>query len=289
MASKYEIFCRAVELHSFTEAAHILNYSQSAVSQAIKSLEQELGATLITRKRDGVKLTADGEQLYPYLQGVYEAEQALQQKRYEMDRLQGGVVRIGTFPAVSRKALPALMKQFKEHYPAVRFILYQGEYTEIEAMLKSGKVEIGFSHAGYRGEFECAPLFEDPLLAVLPADHPLAGQREITLEEFSAEPFIILDEGKHSVIKDAFAAVSLAPRLESRVYDDSTIVAMVEQGLGVSLLYRSYLQDYHGSAVVLPVRGRPVRNVALIWRQWGGLSYATRKFVEFLRDHLTEP
>ena len=156
---------------------------------------------------------------------------ALAHKTFEMEQLQGGIVRIGTFPTVSRETLPTLMKQFKAEHPSVRFVLYQGEYTSIASMLQSGKVGIGFSHLGFCEEFEAVPLFRDTLAAVLPPEHSLAKQSEITLEQFSTEPLIILDEGKRSVIKDAFANVSLSPWLESRVYDCDTIMAVVERGL----------------------------------------------------------
>ena len=285
LASKYQVFCQAVSRKSFTEAAKVLHHSQSAVSQAVKAVEQEVGLTLVLRKKDDIELTSDGKKVYPYIQNICDAEMALAHKTFEMEQLQGGIVRIGTFPTVSREALPALMKQFKAEHPSVCFVLYQGEYTSIASMLQSGKVEIGFSHLGFCEEFEAVPLFRDPLAAVLPPEHSLAKQSEITLEQFSTEPLIILDEGKRSVIKDAFANVSLSPWLESRVYDCDTIMAMVERGLGVSLLYRSYLKDYTGPAVVLPIRERPERHVAITWKRGNVLSYATRKFMDHMADY----
>ena len=65
------------------------------------------------RKKDGIELTSDGKKVYPYIQNICDAELALAHKTFEMEQLQGGIVRIGTFPTVSREALPALMKQFK--------------------------------------------------------------------------------------------------------------------------------------------------------------------------------
>lgn len=149
LASKYQVLCQAVSHKSFTEAAKVLHYSQSAVSQAVKAVEQEVGLTLVLRKKDGIELTSDGKKVYPYIQNICDAELALAHKTFEMEQLQGSIVRIGTFPTVSREALPALMKQFKAEHPSVRFVLYQGEYTSIASMLQSGKVEIGFSHLGF--------------------------------------------------------------------------------------------------------------------------------------------
>lgn len=177
MASKYQVLCQAVSHKSFTEAAKVLHHSQSAVSQAVKAVEQEVGLTLVLRKKDDIELTSDGKKVYPYIQNICDAELALAHKTFEMEQLQGGIVRIGTFPTVSREALPALMKQFKAEHPSVRFVLYQGEYTSIASMLQSGKVEIGFSHLGFCEEFEAVPLFRDPLAAVLPPG-AFAGEAE---------------------------------------------------------------------------------------------------------------
>lgn len=77
LASKYQVFCQAVSRKSFTEAAKVLHYSQSAVSQAVKAVEQEVGLTLVLRKKDGIELTSDGKKVYPYIQNICDAEMRL--------------------------------------------------------------------------------------------------------------------------------------------------------------------------------------------------------------------
>ncbi|MDU5333768.1 LysR family transcriptional regulator [Enterococcus sp.] len=74
MITKYRVFCLVIEIGSFTKAAKILGYSQSAVSQIVKSLERELGTILVNRGKDGIRLTSDGEQFLPYLQAIQVAE-----------------------------------------------------------------------------------------------------------------------------------------------------------------------------------------------------------------------
>ena len=79
MISRYGIFCKIIETGSFTKTAELLGYSQSAVSQTIKALEQETGTTLINRRKDGMLLTVDGAAYLPYFQQIYQAEEALSQ------------------------------------------------------------------------------------------------------------------------------------------------------------------------------------------------------------------
>lgn len=85
MQSKYGIFCEVIEKGSFTKAARQMGYTQSAVSQTIKSLERELGTVLIERRKDGIALSADGRAFFPYFQDIYNGEKALEQKRREME------------------------------------------------------------------------------------------------------------------------------------------------------------------------------------------------------------
>lgn len=101
MISKYAIFCSVIELGSFTKTAEQLNYSQSAVSQTIKNLEKEIGTCLLTRGHEGVKLTKDGQALYPYFQQMVQGEKQLTKKIEELQGLNKAEIRIGIFTSAS--------------------------------------------------------------------------------------------------------------------------------------------------------------------------------------------
>ena len=159
MISRYGIFCKVLELGSFTKAARYLGYSQSSVSQTIQSLEKELGVMLIDRRKDGIGLTPDGKEYFPYIQGVYAAEKALVQKENEMAGLENTTIRIGTFTSVSRTMLPPLMKAFLKEYPTVSFVLRQGDYTGIEQWISEGSVDLGFVCADAVTEVETRVLY----------------------------------------------------------------------------------------------------------------------------------
>ena len=122
ITSKYSIFCRAAELKSFTGAARELGYSQSAVSQIIKGLEEELGTRLITRSRGTFELTADGREYYPYFEAISKAEEALARRQREISGMENATIRVASFTSVSRELLPELMKGFKESHPGVDFV-----------------------------------------------------------------------------------------------------------------------------------------------------------------------
>lgn len=282
MISRYGIFCRVVEQGSFTRAAALCGYSQSAVSQNVKALEQETGVTLLRRQKDGVQLTQDGAEFYPYILAVFQSEQALERKRQETMGLQNSVIRIGTFTSVSRNLLPPKMKAFKQRYPQVRFVLRQGEYTSIPQWIRQGDIDFGFVNQDAVEGLETRLLYEDHMLAVLPQGHPLEQEERLTLRQLSREPLILLDEGEHSVLLDAFRQAGLTPNLAYEVYDDYSILSMVRQGLGISVLYEKVVAGFEQGLSLRPILEAPRRRVALSWLSWETMPYAARRFAEFL-------
>ena len=288
MISRYGIFCKVIELASFSKVARKIGYSQSAVSQTIKSLEKELGVILIDRKKDGITLTSDGKEFLPYLEAIYSAECALEQKHKEITGLENSIIRLGTFTSVSRNILPQLMKQFKKIYPNVNFILKQGEYTSIQKWVQTNSVDFGFVNSNAVSGIDVEVLYEDEMLAVLPPNHPLAQNKTISLAQLAKEPFILLDEGDYSVIMNAFQKLHLSPQIEYEVYDDYSILAMVRQGLGVSAMYGLVLNGLEKGLQIRPIREKPTRPVALAWQNKNTMSLASRRFMEFIQKFFAQ-
>lgn len=285
--SRFGVFCRVMTEGSFTRAANALGYTQSAVSQTVKGLERELGTTLVDRGKDGLHLTRDGEQFFPYIQGIYAAELELAKKSREMQGLESAVINIGTFTSVSRNMLPPLMHRFREEYPNVRFVLRQGEYLSISEWLREGTIDIGFIDVERKiPGIETRPLMKDEILAVLPKGHPLASKEIVSLKDLVDESFILLDEGDSSAVQFAFAERGLRPQIDYVVSDDYSILSMVEQGLGVSALYKLLLEDITSDVVVKPIEGAPKRQLALAFRDASTLSLAARAFSAMIVDEV---
>lgn len=280
--SRCQVFCTVVEAGSFTQAARELGYTQSAVSQTVHSLESELGVTLLDRRRGSLSLTRDGETFMPNIRAVAQAEEELDRRRQEVAGLMGATIRVGTFSSVSRRILPPLMHRFEGLHPDVRFVLRQGEYTSIAEWVAEGRVDIGFLNGDYSEGLPCRTVATDTMMAVLPQGHPLASQDEVTLAQLAREPIILLDEGQVSVALSSFRRLSLVPRIRYEVTDDYSILAMVREGLGVSILYTTMLEGYATGVEVRPIAERPSRNIALAWSAWDTLPVASRSFAEFI-------
>ena len=141
---KYLAFVKTVEYGSFTKAAERLNYSQSGISRMINDLEKEWKISLLERSRAGVRLTSDGLALLPYTKSVCAEYEKLQTQIDEINGLQLGIIRIGTFSSVATHLLPNIIKRFQTDYPNIDYELLLGDYTEIENWILEGRVDCGF-------------------------------------------------------------------------------------------------------------------------------------------------
>ena len=194
--NRYIAFLKVFERNSFSDAARDLGYTQSAVSQMIKSLGEELGVTLLVRSRSGVALTYEGRHLLPYIRDTVNAYRMLQSQAAGFSGLEQGTIRLGTFTSVSSFLLPPAMARFRSQHSGIRFELYQGLYYEIEDWVREGVVDFGFTDMSRTTPFACEPIYRDTMLAVLPEGHPLGENIFIQVDELAAEPFILLEEGR---------------------------------------------------------------------------------------------
>ena len=280
--NRYRALLKIVEVGSYTRAAEILGYTQPALSQMIASLEKETGIMLLYRSRYGVRLTPEGERLFPTIQKTVRQYEDLRRMEEEIKGLDSGIVRIGTVSSVSCHWLPDIIRKFWESYPNVQLKLYQGDYSSICDWVRTGTVDFGFANpAAVRG-LEIQPLQTDPFVAVLPKLHPLAKKASVSLRELSEEPYLLLEEGCYSEPLEAFRKVGIVPNVRLTMHDDYSILSMIEQGLGYSILAELVLKKTAYDVVSRPVEETIVRAIALVMKDKRGLSAAAKAFMRFI-------
>lgn len=141
---KYRAFLKTVECGSFTRAAEMLNYSQSGISRMIQDLEKEWNVSLLERGKAGIRLTSDGIKILPYAKRICDDYDKLQIQIDELNGLQTGIIRIGTFSSVATHWLPNIILEFQKDYPNVDYELLLGDDKEIENWIMEGRVDFGF-------------------------------------------------------------------------------------------------------------------------------------------------
>lgn len=286
MNNRYLCFCTVVNTGSFTRTAHQLGYTQSAVSQMIKALEEELGTTLVERRKDGVCLTGDGREFYPYIRDIVLAEKALEDKKHGMAGLENATITLAGCTSTGVNFLPVCIAKFKERYPTVKFVVKQGDHSDTCRWISEGVADIGFIMQGAEENLETSFLYHDEMVAVMPKSHPLAGERQISLNQLKGESFILMDEGSCLNIYNSLAAESGMPHINYKVYDDYTIIAMVKQGLGISILYRTLINSQQADVATVPIAEKPKRTMLLACKNRHSLPIAAQKFAQLVEEYL---
>ena len=286
--SKYQVFLKVVELGSLTRAAEALGYTQSGVSHIIGSLEDELGFTLLTRSRAGVRLTADGERLLPAVRAILNGVSQLEQIVAAIRGLDTGVIRVGSFTSVAVHWLPGMIKTFQQAHPNIEFRLLNGDYHDVERWLQDGSVDVGFVALPARIDCRTVPLREDRLLAILPRDHPKAKLDRFPVADIAGEPFISLLKNSDQDARRAMEQAGVEPNIKFTTKDDYAILAMVENGLGISIVPELLLQGHGDNLRAMELFPGARRTIALAIPESGGLSPAVSAFVEHVRQWVEE-
>ena len=279
---KYLAFLKTVECGSFTKAAEVLNYSQSGISRMIQDLEKEWKISLLERGKGGVRLTSDGYKILPYAKRVYEEYQHLQMQIDEINGLQSGLIRIGTFSSVATHWLPNMIKRFQEDYPNIDYELLLGDYTEIEEWIAEGRVDCGFLRLPTLPEFETIFLEEDKLMAVIPENHPLADLEKFPVKALCDEPFMLLEKGAKAEISAVFERNHLTPNVKFTTWDDYAVMSMVESGLGISILPALILKRVPYKIVAKELDVPAYRKIGFVLRSEKTASLAVKRFMEYL-------
>lgn len=279
---KCQILLKAVELGSITRAAEEMGYTQSAVSRSIADLEREWNVTLLTRNKDGVVLTTQGESLLPDIQALCNAQRTLESQVSALHGLTSGTLRVGTFTSVSIHWLPGMMKEFLALYPGIRFqLVSRWEFTEVEELVRRGAVDCGFLGLPAGDSLDISTLRRDRLLAVLPPDHPLANAPCYPMARLTQDPFILIQENWDMEISRIFQEEGVRPNVQYTLSDDFAILAMVEQGLGVSILSEMLVRSTARHVAAIPLERPRYREIGLAVRRGGPVPPLTRRFREF--------
>ena len=274
---------------SFAKAAVELNLSPSALTVQIQQLEDWLGVTLLERSPRHVSLTAAGQNNRgPMEKLLLDLDNIVSGSR-DLAALRRGVVTIAALPSMCSGALPPILKTFREQFPGVEVRLRDVVAQRIDALVREGEVDFGLgvrARLSHGLEFEVVMM--DRLSLFVPLDHPLAERGSITLAELAGQPIILTgrDSSVRERVEQLFAdeGLILTPGLEANYM--STVMALVRQGLGMTLLPES-ADEGRGDLVQVRIEHAGVnREIGLITRTGFGLSPTATRFADLLKKSL---
>ncbi len=286
---RYRIFYAVARAGNLTRAGERLFLSQSAVSQALKKLEAAIGSTLFVRTARGVKLTAEGEVLFAHLQRAFRLIEEGERRVTELQRLQGGEVRVGASDTLCRHYLLPVLEAFHQEYPHIQIHVTNRTSRETVALLEAGRVDFGVVNLPVSSGhllIEEGPRLQDCF--VVGPGYRVLAERRWPLLELVRQPLLVLE--RDSVTRTQLQAffltngIDLTPEIELGSID--LLVDFARMGWGVAHVVRNFVQDEIARGELFEVATAPAlpsRPIGLVRSSDRPMSHAAAVLIARLR------
>lgn len=285
---KLEIFVLAIDTGSFSKAAEQSGYTPSGVAHMMNALEDEIGFPLLVRGHRGVTATQNGQKLLPILRELLHWNKQFKQTAAEINGLETGTVTIGAYSSIATHWLPKVIKAFREKYPHIEIHLMEGIRQEVDGWLSERRVDLAFFSYQEPMPYEWIPLKTDPMLAVLPPEHPMAQLAAYPLSACQDEAFIMPALGKDADVVELLKKADLTPQICFSTLENYAALAMIECGLGMSVMNELITKGRQNNVVMLPLDLPQSITLGIAVPSLKAASPAVRKFITYATNMLKE-
>ncbi len=285
-----EAFVQVSNHRSFSRAAEALFLTQPSVTARIQALERDLGERLFERSGRGVRLTEVGACFFPHAERVLQALNSGRDAIDSLRNLQSGSLILASATTVSAYLLPGILKKFRERFPRVEVSVRTGRSEQVLVMLLADDAQVGLVRAVYHQDVETRGLIEDELVLVSNAEHQVADDGPVSIDQLGAHPFIFFDRNSsyYSLAQGLFRQHGIVPRTQMELDSMEATKMMVEEGLGLALLPRIAIERELEIGVLreIEISGmqNPTRQIALINRRHRPLGPVAQAFVEIVQE-----
>jgi DNA-binding transcriptional LysR family regulator len=270
-----------IEQGSFTSASEVLGITQSAVSHAVASLESELGVTLVQRDRTGLALTDVGQRIVLQAREMLARAEIIRQDAAAASGLKAGKLRLGSFPSISARFLPGVLRLFRQRYPEIEIVLLEGANEEVRAWIEARVVDIGVVTLPAEGVVAVTPIVHDEWFAIVPTTHPLAQRTSVQIQRLAQEALILGSGGPVPLVQALFDEVQATMKLHLEVREIAAVLAMVQESMGVTIIPELALPFQLPSGLkALHLRPPAWRQLALAVPSRDTLSPAANMFLQ---------
>ena len=266
----------------------MLSYTPSGVSQLVSSLEEELNLQLLHRSKKGVSLTEDGSTMLPLMREFIRQENIIRQTASEINGLVRGSLRIASYPSIAIHWLPQVIKAFEQDYPQVEIRLMEGTREEMCQWLDEGKANLALIGYMENMPYDWIPLAEDPMVAVLPSDHPLAKNKQFNIKECGQERFVMPALGRDPDVLALFEKNGLSPNIHYTTLENISALSLVEQGLGISIMNDLITRNINSNVVKIPLSPAEYLIFGIALQSMDKASPAVKRFIKYAVRYLTQ-
>lgn len=248
-------FLAVAEEKHFTRAAQRVNIVQSALSNSVRALEEELGTALFVRTTRQVRLTAAGQVFLDKARLVLAAAREAREAVAAVAGLERGSLSVGTVQSLPAFLdLPALMARFHGTFPAIEVRLCQGSTHQLLEKVRAGQLDLAVLPLCHPpADITTTLIACEALVLVCPKGHRLTRCGKVRLTDLAAEPFVDFEPGwgTRGVVDRGFAEAGVERRLAFEVSDLDTLLALVARGLGVALVPEAIARARHPALAVV--------------------------------------
>ena len=290
----YRVFKEVAEVGNITAAAQALYISQSAVSQSIKQLENDLQTRLFSRNSRGVTLTAEGKMLYEYVRSAMGLLETGEEKLSQTRELQMGQLVIGASDTVTSQFLLPYLDGFHRKHPAIHIQIISGRSHKVLGLLRSGKVDIAFASTPTdMTSLETYPCFPTHSIFVAGAGYPCDFEHVYSLEEISAFPLILLERKASSrlYLERFFLQNGLKLTPEIELGARSLLVDLAAIGFGVAGVTEEFVTRDLENGRLRQLRTSfqiPPRSVDMCMLRDVPQTAAAERFAAFVKQSLSK-
>ena len=283
-----EIFEAIARLGSFTRASEELFLTQPTVSMQMKKLSEMVGVPLIEQVGKKISLTEDGQELAQATREVFGIMDRFTMSVAERQGLKKGQLRLMAITTASYFA-PRLLGEFAKLYPGIEVSLRVTNKEQVLASIANNLDDLYLlGQPPEDMEIESTPIMDNPIIVLAAPDHPLANEKNISLERLAQEPWLMREKGSgtRNAIERCFAEQSITVRPRLELGSNEAIKQAILTGLGISALSRHTLTlNQPGQFAILDVQGFPIlRHWYAIYPAGRQLSVAARAFLDYLLE-----
>lgn len=286
---KLQYFVEVAAASSFSKAAEKLLVAQPAISRSIQKLEEELQLQLFDRSEKAAVLTREGRALLAHAHAILERMKDAEREMEELRGLQRGEIRFGLPSMFGSVRFPAIMKAFKNLYPALTITVVEEGTVQIRSLIERREVDLGVvSMETEDPEIVVTPLATDEMVACLAIEHPLSDRDFVTLSELLNEPLVLFKEGyfQRQLLMEAGKEAQIEPNIVFSTNQLSLIRSLVVEGVGVTLFLRMVAES-DPMLRAIPLKPPVPVHLGIGRRKHAQLSKASQTFLDFLQRKMS--
>ncbi|GAB5053857.1 MULTISPECIES: LysR family transcriptional regulator [Pediococcus] len=289
-------FVALYQTRNVSDAAVELLMTQSALSKRIHAMEDELTTKLIsTKNKRHLVITESGEVFFRYAETILTQYDLLTQELSEYRELKKGTLHIGSVPVMSQYGLMTKMSQFMADYPQINIRLEELEGVDLLEKLQSKQLDLGIlrnvqTQLLNKSQFHFIDIDQDELKVVLPANHRLAKQDQISIEDLRDIDVVVLSPGSgiYERIGKLYQQAGFTPNIRFTTTHIETLMGIIENSQRVTFLFQKSAEPFMSDKFVTRSFSTPIYNKLQLVYPQGTLTQAGRRFINYI-THASQP